>query len=178
MQTIKVTGLLVLAALLAACVNSRVLENWPPQLPSQHYFMEAYRGDPANHPLQNEAEYLTWIVRFYEGSDLMPMGWHDIAESMLFDLTDREHAFITNQMNSLGVRISADWAKDNRVRTIDSAMLSLWGGVMQADFSPQARMAAIAMISNDVADLLAGAMAPEQITESRYVNTLGISLDP
>ncbi|OGT73644.1 MAG: hypothetical protein A3H44_11420 [Gammaproteobacteria bacterium RIFCSPLOWO2_02_FULL_57_10] len=178
MPPFNTAALILLTALLFGCTSARVLENWPEQLPSQRYFLESYRSDPANHPLQSEAEYLTWVVRFYEGSDLMPMGWHDIAESMLIDLDQREHAFVTDRLEAIGARISADWAKDNRVRTIDSAMLSLWGGVMQADFSPEARVAAVELVGNDVEELLAGTMKPEQITERRYVDALGISLDP
>lgn len=178
MQPFNVAALILLTAFLFGCANPRVLDNWPERLPSQRYFLDSYHSDPANHPLQSEAEYLTWVVRFYEGSDLMPMGWHDIAESMLIDLEPREHALVTNQLASIGARISAEWAKDNRVRTIDSAMLSLWGGVMQADFSPEARVAAVELVGRDVEQLLAGTMQPEQITERRYVDALGISLDP
>lgn len=178
MRTINTAILVILAALLTGCASTRVLEDWPEQLPSQRHFLEAYRDDPANHPLQSEVEYLNWVVRFYEGSDLMPMGWHDIAESMLTGLDQREHAIVTDRLDSIGARISSEWAKDNRVRTIDSAMLSLWGGVMQADFSPEARIAAVEMVGTDVAQLLAGIMLPEQITERRYVDALGISLDP
>jgi hypothetical protein len=169
---------MVLLSALFSCVSGNLVEDWPQELPDQGYFARIYRADADNRVLQSEKEYLTWVARFYDGWELMPMGWNDIAESVLMDLELSDYQRINASLTSLAVQISGEWAKDNQVRRIDSAMLSLWGGVMQADFSPDYRIAAVEMIREDVADILAGVLAPEQVTEARYVDELGVSLDP
>lgn len=170
--------LTVTLSMLSACSNTRVLEHWPEALPEQHHFLHYYRDDVDNQVVQTDVEYLTWVLRFYEGWELMPTGWQDIEENMLFDLTAQEHALVTAQMAELGAMISAEWAKDNGVRLIDSAMLSLWGAVMQADFASQARIAALTQIHADVRALLEGYLTPLTINEQRYINTLGVLLEP
>ena len=156
----------------------RVLERWPESLPEQHHFLSYYREDAGNQLVQTDVQYLTWVLRFYEGWELMPTGWQNIEENMLFDLTEQEHLLVRGQMAELGALISAEWSKDNSARLIDSAMLSLWGSVMQADFASQARIAALTQIDADVRALLEGELAPLTINEQRYVDTLGVLLEP
>jgi len=169
---------LLCVGLLSACVSARVLENWPPQLPEQHHFLSYYAEDPDNQKVQTEVEYLTWVLRFYEGWELMPTGWQDIEESMLFGLSEQDHALVKTQLLELGALMSAEWAKDNSMRLLDSAMLSLWGAVMQADFAPEARIAAVTQIHEDVRGLLEGTLTLSTINEQRYFDTLGVLLEP
>lgn len=168
----------VLLCVLSACSSTRVLERWPKSLPEQHHFLSYYHEDADNQLVQTDVQYMTWVLRFYEGWELMPTGWRNIEENMLLDLSAQEHALVTVQMAALGALISAEWAKDNSVRLIDSAMLSLWGAVMQADFAAQARIAALMQIDADVRALLAGSLTPQDINEQRYVDTLGVLLEP
>ncbi len=168
----------VLLCVLSACTSTRVLERWPESLPEQHHFLSYYHEDADNQLVQTDVQYMTWVLRFYEGWELMPTGWKNIEENMLFDLSVEEHARVTAQLTELGALISAEWAKDNSVRLIDSAMLSLWGAVMQADFAAQARIAALTQIDADVRALLAGGLTPQDINEQRYVDTLGVLLEP
>ena len=170
--------ILSMLSILSACSSMRVLERWPESLPEQHHFLSYYREDADNQLVQTDVQYLTWVLRFYEGWELMPTGWQNIEENMLFDLTEQEHGLVRAQMAELGALISAEWAKDNSVRLIDSAMLSLWGSVMQADFAAQARIAALSQIDADVRALLEGELAPLTINEQRYVDTLGVLLEP
>ncbi|MDO8270299.1 MAG: hypothetical protein Q7U82_00060 [Gammaproteobacteria bacterium] len=165
-------------SILSACSSTRVLERWPERLPEQHHFLSYYREDADNQLVQTDVQYMTWVLRFYEGWELMPTGWQNIEENMLFNLTEQEHALVSSQMAELGALISAEWAKDNSVRLIDSAMLSLWGAVMQADFASQARIAALTQIHADVRALLEGYLTPLTINEQRYVDTLGVLLEP
>ena len=169
---------LLCVGLLSACVSARVLENWPPQLPEQHHFLSYYAEDADNQKVQTELEYLTWVLRFYEGWELMPTGWQDIEASMLFGLSEQDHALVETQMLELGALMSAEWAKDNSVRLLDSAILSLWGAVMQADFAPEARIAAVTQIHEDVRGLLEGTLTLPSINEQRYFDTLGVLLEP
>ena len=170
--------LAVALCVFSACSSTRVLERWPESLPEQHHFLSYFHEDVDNQLVQTDIQYMTWVLRFYEGWELMPTGWQNIEENMLFDLSAQEHELVRAQMAELGALISAEWAKDNSVRLIDSAMLSLWGAVMQADFSSQARIAALTQIHADVRALLGGELTPEAINEQRYVDTLGVLLEP
>lgn len=56
-------------------------------------------------------------------------------------------------------------------------MLSLWGSVMQADFAPQSRFAAVALVMMDVSGLLSGQLRADQINDQRYIDALGVALE-
>ena len=164
--------------LLASCMSSTILEQWPEQIPQQSYFKQLYREDGSNRARQSEAEYLVWVARFYEGWEMMPIGWQDISESVLVDLEPVQYRTIDGHLDRIGAQISGEWAKDNEVRQIDSRMLSLWAGVMQAEYSAEYRIAAVQVIARDVDDILKGELPMEQITEDRYGELLGVSLEP
>ncbi len=170
--------IILLSALSASCMSSRILEQWPEDIPEQRHFRSLYQDDKINAQLQSEIEYLTWVSRFYQGWEMMPIGWDDISGSVLVDLEPAQHRYLNRKLSRIGVQISGEWAKDNSVREIDSRMLSLWAGVMQADFSAQYRVRAVDLIAQDVALLLQGALAPEAVDEYRYSEALGVSLEP
>ncbi len=174
----RLLSVLLLSLVLSACAQRVDLPVWPADLPPQAHFLGLYEADLANQALQTRQQYLEWVVRFYEGSQYMALGWNAIAESVLVDLSDRRRAQLSRQLDELGKAISGEWAKDNQVRRIDTAMLSLWGAVMQADFAPDYRVAAVAMIRQDVVELLNARLAPEHVDEQRYVLALGVSLEP
>jgi len=170
--------LMCCAVLLASCMNGRVLEQWPEQIPKQNYFKQLYREDIPNSERQSEREYLTWVARFYKGWEMMPIGWEDISDSVLVDLEPVHFRAIDRHLMRLGAQISGEWAKDNDVRQIDSRLLSLWAGVMQAEYSAEYRIAAVEIIARDVHDILNSALSKEQVTEDRYGLLLGVSLEP
>lgn len=169
---------LLLSALMASCMNSRILEQWPEEIPEQRHFRQLYQTDGANAQVQSEIEYLSWVARFYQGWEMMPIGWDDITDSVLVDLEPEQYLQLQHELTRIGAQISGEWAKDNSVRDIDSRMLSLWAAVMQADFSATYRAQAVDLISQDVALLLQGSLAPEAVDEYRYSDRLGVSLEP
>lgn len=162
---------------LAACASSRVLTDWPQSVPEQDLFLQAYQQDLDNQARQTDVEYLTWIVRFYEGWEMMATGWNDMTPVVLSDLNAQQAELVADMRDNLGVLIAAEWAKDNDVRIIDTAMLSLWGGVMVAALEPEVRIDAIELITDDVERLLAGELAPARINDDRYATRLPIELD-
>lgn len=163
--------------LLAACASSRVLTDWPQSTPDQQIFLQEYASDPANQQAQSNVEYLTWVVRFYEGWELMPAGWNDMTPVILSDLDPEQADEVAQLRDELGIMIAAEWAKDNEQRIIDTGMLSLWGGVMVAALDPEVRIDAIELITDDVERLLAGELAPSRINDARYTERLPIELD-
>jgi len=174
----RVLSLLVLSLALCACSMVAGRGSWPEGIPPRHHFSGLYAADASNQAWQTQAQYLDWVVRFYEGSEFMALGWNAIAESVLVDLEPSQREALEGQLDALGAAISGEWAKDNRVRQIDTAMLSLWGAVMQADFAPEYRLAAVTMIREDVGDILSASLAPERVDEQRYALALGVSLEP
>lgn len=174
----RVLSALLVCIALSACALGPDSRSWPSDIPARHHFANVYSSDLPNQALQTQEQYLEWVVRFYEGSEYMAMGWKAISESVLVDLSAGQYETIEHDLQWLGAAISGEWAKDNKVRRIDSAMLSLWGAVMQADFAPDYRMAAVAMIRNDVTGLLRKSLAPEMVDEQRYALALGVSLEP
>lgn len=173
----RLSGLVLLTVSLSACVNQQILEQWPDTVPDQTYFIEAYRQDDVNQQRQSDVEYLNWVVRFYQGSELMVTGWNDITPAVLLDLDGEMLQQARQKSRRLGMLISAEWAKDNDVRDIDSAMLSLWGSIMVAVQEPDRRLAAIDLISSDVEALLSNQLHASDISEQRYINRLGLDPD-
>jgi hypothetical protein len=163
--------------LLATCASSRVLTDWPQTTPDQRVFLQAYEADKDNQKAQSNIEYLTWVVRFYEGWELMPTGWNDMTPAILSDLDEQQANKITLLRDELGMLIASEWAKNNQQRMIDTGMLSLWGGVMVAALDPEVRVDAIELITDDVEQLLAGELAPSRINDARYTERLPIELD-
>lgn len=176
-QFYRLPLLLLCVLTLTACASARVLTEWPDTVPAQDLFLQAYQLDIENQARQTDVEYLTWIVRFYEGWEMMGTGWNDMTPVVLSDLTDQQSEQVACMRNELGVLIAAEWAKDNSVRIIDTAMLSLWGGVMVAALDPEVRIDAIELITDDVEQLLAGQLAPARINDDRYASRLPIDLD-
>jgi hypothetical protein len=174
----RVLCVLLLSLVLSACAQRFDMAAWPADMPPRDHFLRLYAADVPNQALQTRQQYLEWVVRFYEGSEFMALGWNAITESVLVDLAKAPRAQLSRQLDALGQAISGEWAKDNQVRRIDTAMLSLWGGVMQADFAPDYRLAAVAMIRQDVVELLSARLAPEHVDEQRYALALGVSLEP
>ena len=170
--------IILLSVLSASCMSGRILEQWPEDIPEQRHFRHLYQEDETNAQLQSEIEYLTWVARFYQGWEMMPIGWDDISGSVLVDLEPAQFRRLDQKLSHIGVQISGEWAKDNSVREIDSRMLSLWAGVMQADFSAEYRVRAVDLIAQDVALLLQGALAADAVDEYRYSERLGVSMEP
>ena len=125
----KLAVLMSWVVLLTSCMSSAILEQWPEQIPQQSYFKQLYREDDSNQARQSELEYLVWVARFYEGWEMMPIGWQDISESVL-------------------------------------------------EYSAGYRIAAVQIIARDVNDILSGELPMEHVTEDRYGQLLGVSLEP
>lgn len=171
----KPLALLSLLLLLQACVSTT---DWPASLPERSVFNAAYQADHENRAIQTRDEYLTWVRRFYEGFGPMPLGWNDMTAVVLSDLEGELYRKVASRRDLLGALISAEWAKDNSVRNIDSAMLNLWGAVILSVPDTTQRVAALDLLIADAQALLDGRLFPEDINDQRYQERLGITLEP
>lgn len=165
----------VCCSLLAACASVRDV-SWPEDIPEIGYFQRAYDNDEVNQDYQNEAEYLEWVVNFYEGSMLYPTGWHDVELAILDSVAPQDHAHQQQQLQLLAADIAAEWAKHNDVRLIDNRLLSLWGSMLQLAQDEQQLSRTINVIGDDIAAILALQLPPVDITPGYYEEMLKIQL--
>ena len=163
---------------LTACAGMQQYSyTWPHDLPTRRHFEQLYQADEHNRSLQTEQQYLTWVIRFYKQWEVIPQGWKDIEADVLDGIEDKRYPVILAKLRRLGKLISGDWAKDNSVRHITTAMLSLWGEVIYIAIELDKREVTIDLILTDVLDLLSGALTQEMIEPGRYEAKLEISLN-
>ena len=63
--------LVLLLGALVGCQSLTDSADWPSDVPERDYFLDAYQADTENQQEQTQQQYLSWIIRFYQGSDLM-----------------------------------------------------------------------------------------------------------
>ncbi len=174
-QLLRHNALLVVLVVLQSCVSTPP-ENWPETLPDRQLFVAAYQADARNQQEQNRAEYLDWILNFYQGSLLYSTGWQDIERLVLERTAPSDRPMITAELNRLGFAIASEWAKSNDVRVLDNRLLSLWGYLLQIAPDSAGQTRTIGVIAEDIAGLLSRRLAPDTVNESRYEALLGIEL--
>ncbi|AEG01882.1 hypothetical protein [Methylomonas methanica] len=165
--------------LLPACAT--VQENdtdWPAQLPPHGYFLRSYQGDAINAGLQPLAQYLLWVKRFYRGWELYPSGWENVTRDLLLRVKQPELADeIEEKMGRLGLVISAEWAKNNRTRLINSRHVSIWGNALLKSLEQGETLQILERVAADVDDLLHHRISADVITASRFYAEDDIFID-
>ena len=63
----KFSSLSLTLLLLASCVAPNI-QDWPDSIPQTQVFSEIYLADEVNQARQSEAEYLQWVLSFYQGN--------------------------------------------------------------------------------------------------------------
>lgn len=169
MNTRLATGLLCLS-LLGACVSIPPEEiEWPANIPPKEYYNEIYDQDEANQAVQSRSEYLTWVIRFYEGWTLYEEGWHWTTNRVMESLeSEEEKARVSAMMSELGARISAEWSKDASNRHIFTRTISAWGQALLESVNRNEEEALITRVSADIDSLFAGELEPDDIVYGRY----------
>ncbi len=106
------------------------------------------------------AEEKQWFEKFLEGTFLAE-GWHDITDNILAKIDKQERAKQRLAMKELGDKIGREWAKDNAMRKIDTAMLKRWGALLKktVDDQPSRLSALIAELNREI-DLILGVGSP------------------
>jgi hypothetical protein len=72
-----------------------------------------------------------WYRKFNEGTFLVK-GWKARMNELLDNLPEQEKTSMGVMLAELGEKIGWEWAKDNRVRRVDTSMLQQWGENLQA----------------------------------------------
>lgn len=71
-------------------------------------------------------DYQYWIETFYKGSVLIP-GWDNVKDEILSIAPDHEKEKLADRVDTLGDKISREWAESNEQRVINSSHLQTWG---------------------------------------------------
>lgn len=175
---------LVLATLISGCAGLlRPAEQWSgkipaevaSEIPSKAYFVDVYHRDPSNEQLQSEEEYLKWVLRFYRGWGMAPMGWLGFEQEFLRDASPHSYAGFKAELQYLGKLVSSEWAKHQRVRRIDSRMLLVWSDVLQEARRQTKEQESLQVISEDVVALVSGELDQHAIKRQRYVAFLNLA---
>ena len=170
LMRLAVVYLLMLMTLQACSIFQIEEENWPANLPEQEHFVNLYRRDTLNISFQNENEYLNWVIRFYQGTNLYPNGWLNISNHVIEKFADNASSAeeIKAKMHTLGLLISGEWAKNNKTRLITSRHVAIWGHALQKSTDQNEILTVLNQVNTDVEDLLSWKLSQQAITEQRY----------
>ncbi len=164
---LRIPLLFVLMALLAGCVTRQPEPEWLEGIPPRAQFAAEWQRSVDNQPLQSEAEYLLWVMRFYTGYRAVP-GWLQMTEQVMQRLRPEERAVTSARLFELGARIGAEWAKDNSVRRLTTRSAGVWRDALLEALSRDELGAYLDRLSADVDALLAGELGNDEINFERY----------
>lgn len=167
----RLLALMVLVSSLFGCSTQKLArdENWPATMPERAFFVKAYEADEANKKVQAQQEYLTWIVRFYNGWELYGRGWTKMTNELLVQIDDPAEAKeIKTKVDRIGRLVSAEWAKKSDTRTIYLRHVSIWGNALLESLDRDQALELVNRVNQDVDGLLAHKIKPAVITAERY----------
>ena len=97
-----------------------------------------------------------WFRKFYDGTFLIK-GWKARMKEVLQPFSPAEKDKMREQLDSLGEKMGREWAKDNKVRRVDTPMLQKWGKDLQnaKEKGPDFLAETIRNLDTEVDDLLA-----------------------
>lgn len=173
MSTLKTysVAFVILVMLLTGCASWQSAEDlrWNDTLPPRDIFERVYAEDRHNRELQSEGEYLLWVKRFYQGSQLYRHGWNDFAPEVVTNVEDAtERRELQRAIDQLGQTIAAEWSKDSDHSRISTRHLSIWGNALRDSVDTGRQQEIVEQISQDVDYLLNRRMSARDITSDRY----------
>ena len=156
--------------LLGACVSVPEKETfWSSAWPPETLFEAAYEAELDNQAVQSADNYIRWIRRFYQGWTFYSEGWDWLTDAVLMGIDDdAQRQQITEQMYSMGMRISREWAKSSNHRVINTRHLLVWGETLKLSAARNQELWLAAKVSADIDALLALELDPSMIKPSRY----------
>ena len=109
-QILRTLFLLLLLITLMRCSVTDT-DFWPEALPAREYFPKRKKKDKDNQLVQSKVDYLNWVVSFYEGTLIAPVGWLDLQSIVLEIAEPESRPELDKQLTDLGRLISGEWAK-------------------------------------------------------------------
>ena len=142
---------------------------WPAELPKYDYFLNLYQRDTVNASIQPQDQYLSWVIRFYQGWELYPKGWNDITQDVLLSIKAPALAGdVKDKMVGLGLSIAGEWAKNNETRIINTRHVAIWGNALLKSLQQGETLEIIDRVAADVQDLISKRISADVITENRF----------
>ncbi len=107
-------------------------------------------------------EDLKWYQKFNEGI-LFFDGWKETTETVLEKYTLEDKEDVLKFMQHLGIRIGAEWSKDNDIRMISTDMLRAWGKEIRTAAKKEKADLTIALhkLDNEVTKILQSVELPD-----------------
>ncbi|MCE3251582.1 MAG: hypothetical protein K0Q67_592 [Cellvibrio sp.] len=168
----RLPAILILISSLFACSSTKIArqtDSWPSEMPSRTYFLKVYEADDTNKQIQTQEEYLTWIVRFYNGWELYRRGWITMTDELIAQVENPHQVEeIRYKIDRIGRLVSGEWAKKSDTRTIYLRHVSIWGNALLESLDRDQALPLINRVNQDVDDLLANRINPDIITAERY----------
>lgn len=130
-------------------------------------FDRAWYEDARNRELQSREEYLKWVDSFYDGSVIVP-GWTQRQKELCAQLDPPEASLAETGLETLGRLVASEWAKDNRLRRVDSNLLQLMVGILVEAKEKGRLLPVLDALVEDVRSLIAGRRDPQSIKRERY----------
>ena len=72
-----------------------------------------------------------WFQKFYEGTFLIK-GWKHRMQELLQAIPASDREKVEGLLEGLGRKIGREWARENRLRRIDTAALQKWGDELRS----------------------------------------------
>jgi hypothetical protein len=164
-----VVGVFLVATIVGCALTPPGETDWPTSIPSQDYYNGIYDLDEQNQGVQSRAEYLTWVIRFYEGWTLYEEGWNWTTARVLDNLEiPVQKARVRTKMAELGARVSAEWSKDAANRHIFTRTISAWGQALLESINRNEEETLLDKVSADVDALFSGELDSDDIVYERY----------
>ena len=159
--------LIMILYCLSGCSLISTDQQWPESVYPQEYFLAAFRADEAAGQYQTEDDYLLWVNRFYNGYSLAP-GWLNLTRQVLERLEEPYSSEVSERLYIIGGIIASEWAKDNDVRLLDTRNASVWRDALVEALDRGDLDNYMIRVENDVASIMAGELAREDIYFERY----------
>lgn len=162
--------LISMVFIVSACTTvSQRTADWQPEWPPVDYFEAQHQADPANAEVQAVDDYVKWVKRFYNGWAFYPDGWDWLTATVMKELDDYPQRLrMKEKMHGMGMRISAEWAKDGNHRVINSQHLLAWADAVKMSVQRNQEELLADKVSADIDLLLAGKLNPSVIRLVRY----------
>lgn len=163
---------ILISLTLSACATIGSKSAWPDDIPDRQIFVDAYLQNHADAESVDATEleqHLGWIKRFYQGTLIYPNGWIQATNRFLATVDDpAEKVILADRMRQLGIDIANEWAQENGIRNIDSSNVAVWGSALYEAANRDDHLGYIAKVEMDVAKLIEGKIAPDEIEYERY----------
>lgn len=160
-------GLLLLSG--CSTAPAPATADWHPGIPAPAWFVGQYQRDSDNREVMTKEEYLLWVKRFYVGSAFYPRGWLQTADELVESVDEpADQILVREKTTTMGQLASAEWAKDNRFRVIDTALVGIWGNALLESIVRGEQLKMLDQILADISQLLSDNIRPADIAPARY----------